>query len=82
MTDAEHLRAELETLNAKTEEIVTTLRRQKALLEEVSLSYGNLSGQTMQLVEGLLEVAERKLDEPISNILIALRHARNWVPYL
>lgn len=82
VTDAAEIKIRLADLIQRTENIVAILRQQKALLQDVSIEFGNLGGQTMQYVEGVLEVAERKLDEPISNTLIALRHADEFMKRL
>jgi hypothetical protein len=82
MTDADEMKLKIRELIRRTEDIVAVLRQQRALLEEVSIEFGNLGGQTMQYVEGVLEVAEQKLDEPISNTLIALRNADQYLDRL
>jgi hypothetical protein len=77
VTDAEEIRLQIAALNQRAHDIIIALRGQAALLEELSIDYGNISPH-LAIVEGVLEVVERHVKEEINSIHLAVRQANDF----
>ncbi len=77
MSEADDIRREISELNKRAHDIIMALRQQAALLENLSIDYGNISPH-LAMVEGVLEVVERHIKEEINSIHLAVRSANQW----
>jgi hypothetical protein len=77
MSEADEIKLQVAALNQRAHEIIVALRGQAALLEELSIDYGNISPH-LAIVESVLEVVERHLKEEINSIHLAVRRANDW----